>query len=611
MSIRLSFNIAVSVLFLSFCNQLSAQQTDTETSGRLLLQGGTIIDVRTGDLRPNTVIVIEGGRIAAISNRPVSPRRNDRTLDLAGQFIIPGLIDAHAHYLPFAPELLLNHGVTTVLDLANDYEWIKATAEGIRAGWLPGPRLYYSIPTFDAPPPAGHPHLTNRIHKHFIGDVNEAEAATQQYISQGSSALKVFEGLDDDVMGAIVKIADKANIPVMGHFRDAEVAASMVGAGIEHIGPLAVLAQDPELARQVRELSSRRPGSIGLGSVASVDWDKMETVIDMLVEKDAYLNPTLLVGYKQIPQVRTELGFLYEDFDLLINNWRLRYIPLQFKLHILKEYMQQGVWHWDDLNEEEQGWAVQQFENAQRVVRMYSDRGGKIYAAPDCAAGCTFGLGLHQEMELLVDSGISPLKALQSATLHSAEVMRMEDKIGTVEENRLADLVVLQANPLENIRNTRAISHVILDGRVLDGEYHPEFNVLLEKPQPSTNGHFFPSPVITWISPEALTTESSPARLSLRGSGFIPYSLINFGGYNLKTRYLGPTHLEADIPPSLLQRGTYDVTVENPDFANGYATIDLFHFGVLPRISNALKIIVKPPGIPISVHPNEARNLER
>ena len=608
MTFRLSLNIAVSVLIFSFCNQLSAQQIDSEPSGRLLLQGGTIIDVRTGDLRSNTVIVIEGDRIAAISNEPVSPSINDRSLNLTGQFIIPGLIDAHVHYEEFASELLLNHGVTTVLDLGNDYEWIKATAEGIRAGWFPGPRLYYSTPHFDAPPPAGHPWLEGRFHKHFIEDVNEAEAATKKYISQGVSAIKIYQGLDDDVTEVVVSIANDANIPVMGHFRDAEVAASMVGAGIEHLGPLAVMAQDPELVRQVRELSSRRPGSIGLGSVASVDWDKMETVIDMLVEKDAYLNATLLVGSKQIPHVRTELGFLYEDFDLLINNWRLRYIPLQFRLHLLMEYMQQGVWHWDDLNEEEQRWAVQQFENAQRITKMYSDRGGKLYAGPDCAAGCTFGLGLHQEMELLVDSGISPLKALQSATLHTAEVMRMEDKIGTVEENKLADLVVLRANPLENIRNTRAISHVILGGRVLDGEYHPEFNALLEKPEPETSGHFFPSPVITWISPEALTTESSPARLSLRGSGFIPYSLINFGGNNLETRYLGSTHIEVDIPPSLLQRGTYDVTVENPDFAYGRATTDLFHLGVLPRISNVHKIIVKPPGIPISPHPNEARH---
>ncbi len=175
------------------------------------------------------------------------------------------------------------------------------------------------------------------------------------------------------------------------------------------------------------------------------------------------------------------------------------------------------------MNDEEQQWAIRQFENAQRLTRMYAERGGKIYAGPDCAAACTFGLGLHQEMELFVDSGLTTLQALQSATIISAEVMRMEDKIGTIEEGRYADLVVVNGNPLDNIRNTRNISLVISRGKVLDGEYHPEFNNPYPKPEPETSGHFFPSPRITWISPEALTTETDPARITVRGSSFIPY----------------------------------------------------------------------------------------
>ena len=82
---------------------------------------------------------------------------NDQLLDVTGQYILPGLIDAHVHYEDFAPELFLNHGVTTVLDLGNDFEWIKATSEAIRDGWIPGPRLYYSTPHFDASPPEGSP----------------------------------------------------------------------------------------------------------------------------------------------------------------------------------------------------------------------------------------------------------------------------------------------------------------------------------------------------------------------------------------------------------------------------------------------------------------------
>ncbi len=608
--------LIVAAIFISLGSNLILAQSPQKaenSDGRLIIQGGTIIDVRSGALLPNTAIVMENDRITAISKEPVEISNNDQLLDVTGQYILPGLIDAHVHYEDFAPELFLNHGVTTVLDLGNDFEWIKATSEAIRDGWIPGPRLYYSTPHFDASPPEGSPLLLQRGHKHFVDSVGEARKAMTEYLAQGISAVKIYEKLTPDVLGTITEMAERANIPVIGHYLDAETTIATGGTGIEHLYAIARNAQDIETAQLIRELSDQRPGSLGLGIVASIDWNRIPSVIDQLIENNIYLNPTLMI-YRSVPYFK-EKGFHYEDFELLINDWRLRYIPLQFRVHILKEYQEQGSWHWNDLNQEEQRWAIRQFENAQRITRMYAERGGKIYAGPDCAAACTFGLGLHQEMEILVDSGLSPLQALQSATIISAEVMHMEESIGTVEEGQYADLVIINGNPLNNIRNTRNIAHVISKGKVLDGKYHPEFNSLLPKPEPETSGHFFPSPRITWISPEALTTESDSARLTISGSGFIPYSLINFGGYKLETEYLGATQLEANVPASLLQRGTHEITVENPDFAFGTTddaeAEDLFHLGVRPRISNAFLIIVKPPGAPISVHPNQKAYIEQ
>jgi len=614
MSIRKWFIAAALSLIVGPLGVAAAQgaEQNQDITGRLVLRGGTVIDVTDGTLHPDMVVVMEGDRIIAVTDDPVAAQPGDRSLDVSGQYIIPGLIDAHLHYEDFAAELLLNHGVTSVLDLGNDYEWIKAQAEGIRAGWIPGPRLYFSTPHFDASPPAGSPLLLQRGHKHFVDDVQTAREATERYIADGVSSVKIYERLDPDVLAEIARVAEAANVPVIGHFLDAESTAAVGDAGMEHLRPLAASVQDPELVAQLADINAGRPGNLGLTPVASVDWDRMPGVIDMLIEKNVYLNPTLMI-YRSVPHFK-EKGFHYEDFELLLNDWRLRYIPLQYRLHILKEYQEQGVWHWDDLDENEQQWAITQFENALRMTKMFADRGGKIYAGPDCAAACNFGIGLHQEMELLVDSGLSTLHALQSATLYSAEVMRMEDELGSLDVGMFADVVVLRDNPLEDIRNTRAISHVISRGQVLDGEYHPEFKNPFAKPEPETSGHFFPSPRITWMSPEALTTETAPARLTIRGSGFIPYSLINFGEQNLKTQYFGPTHIEAEVPAEFLQVGTHDVTVENPDFAFGTTddaeAEDLFHLGVRPRISNSFPIIVKPPGAPIFTHPNEAAHLD-
>ncbi len=389
MSIRACFKAAASILIVVGCNFASAQQTDPlqTAAGRLVVQGGTIVDVREGVLRPNMVVVMEGDRITAVSDQPVTAQPGDRVLDVTGQYVLPGLIDAHIHYEGFAPELLLNHGVTTVLDLGNDYEWIKAQAEAVEAGWIPGPRIYYSTPHFDASPPAGSPLLSQRNHKHFLDDVAAARSATARYIEDGVSAVKIYEGLDPAVLAAIAAVADNANVPVIGHFRDAEITAAVGGAGIEHLWAIAVSAQDREAVEAIRALGARRPGSLDLTSVASVDWNTLPGVIDMLVEKNVYLNPTLM-SYRSVPHFK-ENGFHYEDFELLINDWRLRYLPLQFRLHILKEYQEQGSWHWNDLNDEEQQWAIRQFENAQRMTKMFVDRGGKIYAGPDCSATCT------------------------------------------------------------------------------------------------------------------------------------------------------------------------------------------------------------------------------
>ncbi len=368
MSIQNWFIAVALLLIIGPLGAASAQgaEQDQDASGRLVLRGGTVIDVRDGTLRPNMVVMMEGDRITAVTSDPVAAEPGDRSLDVTGQYVIPGLIDAHLHYEDFAAELLLNHGVTSVLDLGNDYEWIKAQAEGIRAGWIPGPRLYFSTPHFDAPPPAGSPLLLQRGHKHFVDDVQTAGEATARYITDGVSSVKIYEQLKPEVLAEIARVAEEANVPVIGHFRDSEITAAVGGAGIEHLRAVAASVQDPELVEQVRELNAGRPGSLGLTTVASVDWDRLPGVIDMLVEKNVYLNPTLM-GYRSVPHFK-EKGFQYEDFELLLNDWRLRYIPLQYRLHILKEYQEQGVWHWDDLDEHEQQWAINQFENALRMT---------------------------------------------------------------------------------------------------------------------------------------------------------------------------------------------------------------------------------------------------
>ena len=243
-------------------------------------------------------------------------------------------------------------------------------------------------------------------------------------------------------------------------------------------------------------------------------------------------------------------------------------------------------------------------------MKAFVDAGGKLYAGTDCSNMCTPGLGLHQELELMVDAGVSPLKALQAPTINSAELLRKQDLLGTIEVGKAGDVLILDANPLENIRNTRKIYKVISRGKVLDGNYHADFKNPIPKNSVEESSHFFPSPRIRWASPEAIEEGSTGATVTVNGTGFIPYSFVRWNGEKLKTEFVSGFQLKAAVPPELLKMGTYAVTVENPDFAtgtlSGRGSGDLAHLGIRPPISNDFLVLVKPKGgSPIFPHPRE------
>ena len=316
-----------------------------------------------------------------------------------------------------------------------------------------------------------------------------------------------------------------------------------------------------------------------------------------MVKSGLYLNPTLRVELMG-GQILRDKGFHYQDFDLLINDWRLRYAPLSFRLGVLKEYQEIGVWHWNDLSKYEQDLQQQGYLNSMKFVKMFSDAGGKLYSGTDGGMMCTAGLCLHQELELLVAAGVSPLKVLQSATITSTELMRVQDRIGTLEKGKVADVLILDADPLQDIRNTRKIWKVISRGRVLDGEYHADFENPLPNKTYEDTSHFFWSPRIRRASPDVLAKGAPGATIEVNGTGFIPYSFVRFNGKKLKTEYVSAFRLRAEIPSKLLETGTYAITVENPDFAWGtiYAPggQDLSHLGIRDRISNEALVMVKP-----------------
>ncbi|MBI4483512.1 MAG: amidohydrolase family protein [Acidobacteria bacterium] len=577
------------------CGWAMAQQ-------RVVIRGGQIVDVRNGSLVPNGTIVVEGDRIVSVSRDSGRVPEGATVVDASGKYILPGLIDLHVHYDDWSAELYLNHGVTTVVDLGNVHEWIKAQKQGIESGLVPGPRLFHGTENLDGP--SDEPDDAKRIVR-AVKDPEEARMAMREYIAGKVNAVKVYDGLTPEMLRAIVAESEKANIPVIGHFKDVRIAAEAGAHGIEHTGAVANAIVD----RQAREeaLKKVRKG-FRPPSESFMDLQKLPEIVQLMVKKGLFLNPTLRMSFEGDRALR-EKGFHYEDFDLLINDWRLRYVPLAFRLANLKEYQEIGVWHWADLSQYEQDLFHQGYTNAQRLVKAFVNAGGKLYAGTDSAHMCTPGLALHQELELLVDAGASPLQALQAATVNPAELMRMRDRLGTLEEGKAGDVVILDANPLENIRNTRKIARVISRGRVLDGEYHADFQNPIPRNYWEDSSHYFPSPEIQWVSPEAVEEGTQGVALTVKGTGFIPYSIVQFNGAKLKTEWVDRFELKARVAAELLRPGTYSVKVENPDFGWGSVSVGqhLAHLGIRDRVSNEFRVLVKPKGgAPIFSHAREA-----
>lgn len=575
--------------------------------GRLAIVGGTLIDVRTGNLLPGAVIVTEGDRIVSVSSQGQAPA-GATVVDATGKYILPGLIDAHVHYRDWAPELFLNYGVTTVLNVSGGWNWTQAQKAGIANGTIPGPRFFNSIQIEGPREPRDlllkeHPFERVYINQiavpewdleaavpdggyHRLRNVAEARQAMQDYVSGKIQidAIAPLHNLQTETLRAVVEEARKANIPLIGHFENARLAADVGGSGIEHTWILAASIVD----RQAREKALQKVTKGFLPPVETfVDFSKLPDLVQHMVNKGVYLSSTMRMTWSG-SEALLRKGFHYEDFDLLFGDWRLRYIPLDWKLADMKEFFEIDLWHRDDLTPYDRDLFEQGYKNSQRLIKTFVDGGGKLYAATDCASFCVPGLGMHQELELLADTGSTPLQALKGATIWPAEMMRKQDLIGTIEAGKAADILILDANPLENIRNTRKIAKVISRGRVLDGQYHPDFKNPVPVDRRDGSSHYFPSPRIRRA---ALQGNS----ITVEGRGFIPYSFVVLDGHKLKTEFIDEFHLKAVVPAGLLKEGVFPVTVENPNFGAVAVrgTADLSRFGILDHVSGAFPILIK------------------
>jgi len=388
----------------------------------IAITGATLIDGRGGAPLLDAVVIIRGEKIVAVGNRAaVSIPAEAEVIDSKGLTLLPGLIDSHFHIDgddPL-PALYLTHGITSVRDPG---QWTEAY-DVARKGPAPIPRLFLCGPHLDSPPPA---YPTD---SYIVRDAEETRNAVNRFADEGASGIKVYYRLPLALIRVAVETAHARGLPVTSHLEivDATDAIRAGVDGVEHatsFGTALLPLREAEKYRQavLADNNARREGRYRAWSTVDLDSARAAAVFKLIVERGTIVSPTLAVFERQPGDKDTT------------------------EMHVRAFKQMEGF----------VGHAFR--AGAHVVVGSHSD-------VPHAKRGWAY----QRELELLVDSGLTPMQAIVAGTLENAKFFHASDRLGSIEAGKLADLVLVEGDPLRNISDMRRVKRVMLNGEWVKG----------------------------------------------------------------------------------------------------------------------------------------------
>jgi len=416
-----------------------------EECGALALVNARVIADDFASWREDQTLLIADGLIVAVGpGGEIEIPEGAQTIDLSGKMVIPGLWDAHVHTRYDGIDhlrLLLLHGITSLRDMGGPWthlDRMKQWREEIASGERLGPRIWTAGTVLDNPG-------ANWAHITVVHSPTEAREAVRKLKAEGADFVKVYSNLTPENYFAIIDEARLQDLPVHGHLPDAIApdAASRAGQHtVEHADVLALA-----LASGPAELDARgQPLNASL--VGRIDPDKARLLAGVFKANDTYLVPTL--------SVMEHYTTLSTDTERARANPALRFIPAPY----LKEWSAM-------VPRDPSEWQASALL-ARDITRLMHENGVPIVAGTDTVKPYFVpGDALHYELALLVKAGLSEGEAIRAATLTPARMMGVADS-GLIEPGYMADLLVLNADPLADIANTRAIAAVVSAGRLID-----------------------------------------------------------------------------------------------------------------------------------------------
>ena len=440
------------LLFAHFSRPACAQNWSLVDT--VVITDVNIVDVRTGEVRRDQIVVIDHSRIVAVGSRKDTryPRNAPVIINGNGFYLIPGLWDMHVHlvfgdWFPRAQEislpLFVANGVTGVRDMGSELATVQAWRNEIEGQRLIGPRIMTSGPMLDGPKPRFPSSIA-------VASPEDGRRAVETLKHSGADFIKLQSLIPREAVFAIADEAKKQEIPFEGHVPDSARAAEMSSAGMhsfEHL--IGIFEGSSSLEDEF--LKGQKTETRFL---ASYDPERAAALAALLAKNQTWQCPTLV----------WERGGNLLDVTDFSKDTRAKYVPAYWKDHTWKSFAEQVETEFNtDSLETRKKFVDKELE----VVQLLHKAGVPFLAGTDTPPGVYIfpGFSLHEELRRFVAAGFTPLEALQTATLNPARFFQMEDRFGAIEKGKFADLVFLDANPLEDIRNTQKVAAVILNGR--------------------------------------------------------------------------------------------------------------------------------------------------
>lgn len=529
----------------------------------LVIQRAALID---GTGRPpleDAMIVIEGERIKSIGqNGEITPPERSRIIDAKGMTAVPGFIDGHGHYEDFAGEIYLHLGVTTCPDIqtTRDDYWSMAQRDGIRLGRIRGPRIWSAGKavgqTSDTTAMGG-----GRRGAFPVKSPEEGRELVRLKKKMGLDQIKLGESLRGETLHAVVDEAHRIGFAVIAHSLDVLASAEAGVDAVEHHWSVGLSSiSDPE--KKAKLIADRWQGRLDTEELPFYyEVESFDRLIEAMVREGVSWSPTIGTWFR--PLSPSAGRFRRRELSIL-DNPKAKYLPDVLRAIVLGPYRKYKKWPADKLGRIKKG-----YEKIEEFMRRFVKAGGTIRAGSDPNHGM-LALDIHEELTMFVEAGLTPMQAIQSATINVAKTFWKAKDFGTVEPGKIADVVLVQGNPWKDIWATQNVKKVLMAGKPIDIGFHPDYKNPIPSPEPWRN-----IPRQIEVAPRTIPEGKKSTVVSVKATAgrVAAWHKVALDGKELKTRFVSSTELKATVPAQTIKKaGTYSVTVVSPRESGGCST---------------------------------------